>query len=196
MSALTNVRRDLLRTSSTPQLGSSFRPVPLRPSRPAESGPTGDNLGDSGGSITQHEKCQSERLRVESTRGEDQLDEGLSYAPLRRWSREGGQLLVTPDVDTRCCRDSPSRWSASRTVPEPPSRGSQCEFRVAALPQPRQHVPGDLFNLRVSPCQPVRPVGRPRRHHGRARLVRVRTQHRVAVTDAFHRLGLTRPEHA
>ena len=75
-------------------------------------------------------------------------------------------------------------------APGPPTR----ELRVA-LPQPRQHVPGDLFDLRVSPGQPVRPVGRPRRHHRRARLVRVRTQHRVAVADAFHRLGLTRPEH-
>ena len=85
--------------------------------------------------------------------------------------------------------------SCRRTQPLPPTPTPR-EFRVAALPQPRQHVPGDLFDLRVSPGQPVRPVGRPRRHHGRAGLVRVRTQHRVAVTDAFHRLGVTRPEHA
>ena len=92
------------------------------------------------------------------------------------------------------------------------ARGRQCRSRGAvlfspsawfratcvlcrALPQPRQHVAGDLFDLRISPCQSVSPVGRPRRQHGRARLVRVRAQHRVAVTDAFHRLGLTRPEH-
>ncbi len=69
-------------------------------------------------------------------------------------------------------------------------------FRVAALPQPRQHVPGDLFDLGVSAYQPVSPVGRPGGQHRGARLVRVRAQHRVAVADAFHRLGLTRPEHA
>jgi hypothetical protein len=70
------------------------------------------------------------------------------------------------------------------------------QFAVELLPQPRQDIACDLFNLRVSTCQPVSPVGRPRRDHRRARRVRVRTQHRVAVTDALHRLGVTRPEHA
>ena len=66
---------------------------------------------------------------------------------------------------------------------------------AVALSQPGQDVPGDLFDLRVSPGQPVGPVGRPRRHHRRAGRVGVRAQHRVAVTDALHRLGLTGPEH-
>ena len=66
----------------------------------------------------------------------------------------------------------------------------------AASSQPRQHVPRDLFNLRISPCQPVSPVGRTRRDHRRSCLVRVGTQHRVAVTDALNRPGLAGPEHA
>src|SRR5665213_2375631 len=94
---------------------------------------------------------------------------------------EQSQILVTSMLWTRRVSACPPR----------PRRA-----RVGALPQPRQHVPGDLFDLRVSSCQPVSPIGRPRRHHCRARLVGVRTQDRVSVPDAFHRLGLTRPEHA
>ena len=65
-----------------------------------------------------------------------------------------------------------------------------------SLAQTGEHVPGDLLDLRVAPGEAVRPVGRSRRDHRRARVVRVRAEHRVAVADAFHRLGLTRAEHA
>ena len=66
----------------------------------------------------------------------------------------------------------------------------------AALAQPRQHVLGDPFDLRVTPSQPVSPVGRPRSDDGPASVVRVRTEHGMAVTDALHRFGLPRAEHA
>src|ERR1700730_6063114 len=92
----------------------------------------------------------------------------------------------------------PGSWLAASsteltTTPNPTTKPSGQSPR---LPQPRQHVPGDLFDLRVSSSQPVSPVGRPRRQHRRARVVRVGTQHRVAVTYAFHRLGVAGPEHA
>jgi hypothetical protein len=45
---------------------------------------------------------------------------------------------------------------------------------IAALPQLRQHVPNNLFNLRVSRYQPVSPVGRPRRS-GKSRAAPVRS---------------------
>src|ERR1700686_3777260 len=57
-----------------------------------------------------------------------------------------------------------------------------------ALPQPGKHVPGDLFDLRIPAGEAVRPVRRSRRDHRRAGLVRVRTQHRVAVADALDRV--------
>ena len=109
---------------------------------------------------------------------------------------------------------SSSTIPAARTAPPITSTGASCVMQ-RSFPIPtseRQDLrpvscgsryPNRVSTFRVicSICgsragQPVGPVGRPRRHHRRARLVRVRAEHRVAVADALHRLGLTRPEHA
>jgi len=67
--------------------------------------------------------------------------------------------------------------------------------RRGSLTQTCQHVSGDLLYLGIAAGQPVSPVGRTRGHHGRTSRVRVRPQYRVAMTDAFHCLGVSCPEH-